>query len=66
MFRFELKSCCLKPLKDIECCTTRPKRRILKRNRRAKHSHDAVAGEASNETTLLTHCLVHQLRQATN
>jgi hypothetical protein len=63
VFCYEVRPCCFEPLKDIKRRTTRPERRVLQRNRRAKHGHDAAAGKAANEAALLTHCLVHKLRQ---
>ena len=66
MFRFKVGSCLLEPLQDHERRPTRPKRRVLERNRSTEHCHNAVAGKASNEAALLTHCFVHQLRQTSH
>jgi hypothetical protein len=46
VFRFQIRSCCLEPLKDTQRRSTRPKWRILECHRRAEHGHNAVASKA--------------------
>jgi hypothetical protein len=64
VFCSEFSSIGVQFLQDRQRRATSTQRRILERDWRAEHRHDAVAGKALDYPTLLAHSLVHQFREA--
>ena len=64
VLRFEIAPRGFQPLQNRKRCATRPQRRVFEGDRRAKDSHDAVAGKALDDAALLAHGVIHQLRKA--
>ena len=61
MLSFEIAANGFQPLKNGKRRPASPKRRILERDRRAKHRHDPIAGEAMHVSALIAHSVFHQL-----
>jgi hypothetical protein len=66
MFAFKFAARASQPFQDRERRATRPQRRILERDRRAKHRHDAVAGKTLDHAAVLVHGIFHQLGEASH
>ena len=64
MFAFKFAARVSQPFQHRKRRAARPQRRVLERDRRTEHGHDAIAGKTLDDAAVLVHGIFHQLGEA--